>query len=152
MKKTFLLPSLLLAIGAMWVAPASARNVAYQISLAELLKTPEAQAKLDSSVKFYLSGQTPPAVEQSFGEDHSHRSGIGSVKEEVELATCRAETLSVLAAFQAKAKKLGANAIVDIYSFYKNEVSKNPATIECHAGTFRIHVVLKATYAKVAVQ
>nr|WP_315233680.1 excinuclease ATPase subunit [uncultured Albidiferax sp.] len=150
MKKTIALSAAVLALSAVFTAPAFARDVEYQIPLEEVLKMPEAQAKLDGSVKFYLSGSNTPAIEQTLGEDRSHGTANGSVKEE--LAGCHAAALSSLLAFQAKAKKLGANAVVDIHSFFKNEVNKSPTTLECHAGTFRIHVVLKASYAKVAAQ
>ena len=150
MKKPLALTISVLALSAVFAAPAFARNVEYQIPLEDVLKMPEAQAKVDGSVKFYLSGQNTPAIEQSLREDTSHGSANGSVKEE--LAGCHAAALSSLLALQAKAKKLGANAVVNIYSFYKGETTRSPTSVECHAGTFRIHVVLKASYAKVAAQ
>jgi uncharacterized protein YbjQ (UPF0145 family) len=146
MKKTVSLTAAFLALAC--TTGAFARDTPYQISLAEVLQMPEAQAKLDKTVRFYLSGQKTPAIAQSFGEDVSSRKANGASLEDE--AGCKRATLSALIALQEKAKKLGANAVVDMHSFYKKNPSKSDSTVECHAGAFVIGVALKGTYATVA--
>ena len=60
-------------------------------------------------VRFYLAVQKTPKVLQRLSSDVSNRktNGFGKADEE----GCRWATLSVLIAFQEKAKSLGANAV-----------------------------------------
>ena len=53
-----------------------------------------------------------------------------------------------LAALQESAKSRGANAVVDIVSFYKQNEFKSATNYECYAGTILAGVALKGTYAK----
>ena len=46
-------------------------------------------------------------------------------------------------------KSRGANAVVDIVSYYKKNEFKSATNYECWAGTFVAGVALKGTYAKV---
>ena len=43
----------------------------------------------------------------------------------------------------------GANAVVDITSYYKKNEFRSASNYECYAGTFVAGVALKGTYAKV---
>ena len=54
-----------------------------------------------------------------------------------------------LLALQDGAKSRGANAVVDIVSYYKKNEFKSATNYECWAGTFVAGVALKGTYAKV---
>jgi hypothetical protein len=44
----------------------------------------------------------------------------------------------------------GANAVVDIVSYYKKNEFKSASNYECYAGSILAGVALKGTYAKVA--
>lgn len=57
--------------------------------------------------------------------------------------------LSVLRAFQEGAKSRGANAVVDIVSYYKKNEFRSTTNFECHAGAIMAGVALKGTYATV---
>jgi uncharacterized protein YbjQ (UPF0145 family) len=143
MKKT-----LLLALLATTTAfPAWARDTELKLPLADVLAMPEAQEKLDGSVKFFLAGAKTPKVISKMGEDVSNKktNGVGKSDE----VACRWAALSTLIALQDKAKSLGANAVVDIVSFYKRNTFSSPVEYECHAGGMIVGVTLKGTYAKV---
>ncbi len=129
-------------------SPAMARDTELHLPFAEVLEMPEAQTKLDGSVLFYLAGQKTPKVLQRLSSDVSNRktNGFGKADDE----GCRWATLSALIAFQEKAKSLGANAVVDIVSYYKKDEFKSATDYECHAGAFVVGVALKGTFAKVA--
>jgi uncharacterized protein YbjQ (UPF0145 family) len=143
--KSIVITSLLASLAC---TPVMARDTEYKVPLAEVLEMPEAKEKLDGSVKFYLAGQATPAVIQKLGEDVSNRKTNGVGKED--RYGCKWAALSALIALQDKAKTLGANAVVDIVSYYKKTPFSSPTDFECHAGTVVIGVALKGTYAKVA--
>jgi hypothetical protein len=140
---------LLIAVAAGLVAfPVLARDTTYTLPLADVLQMPEVQGKLDGSVKFYLAGQPGPKVLENKGDDVSNKKTNGVGKDDV--FGCKWAALSALLALQEKAKQLGANAVVDIVSYYKKNVFRSPTEYECHAGAMIVGVTLKGTYAKVA--
>jgi hypothetical protein len=140
-----LIPALALALLAS--GPVVARDTKYMVPLQEILDMPEAKEKLDGSVRFYLKGQPAPNVRQRFDEDVSNKKTNGVGKDD--LTGCKWAALSALIAFQESAKQKGANAVVDLHSFYKRATVKDPVTYQCHAGAVVIGVTLKGTYAKV---
>lgn len=137
-----------LLVSVMSATPALARDTELHLPLSEVLDMPEAKEKLDGSVKFYLAGQKTPKVLKRFQSDVSNRktNGFGKADD----VACRWAALSALIAFQDKAKQLGANAVVDLVSYYKKDESKSATDYECHAGALVVGVALKGTYANVA--
>jgi len=125
---------------------AHARNDVLALPLDEVVRMGMEEGKLDGSVKFYLSGAKTPKVSASLGEDISNKKTNGVGKDDV--TGCKWAALSALIAFQASAKEKGANAVVDLHSFYKRASIKNPITYQCHAGNIVIGVTLKGTYAR----
>lgn len=133
----------------LFAAPqAFARDTRVEQSLAELVNSQEAKdAGIDGSVKFYLAGQSHPAVLQSFGSDSSNRKTNAFNKSDAE--ACRWVTLSVLKALQDGAKVKGANAVIDVVSFYNGKEFSSADNYECYAGAIMAGMALKGTYAKV---
>lgn len=129
-------------------APASARDTKYLLPFKDVLEMPEAKEKLDGSVQFFLSGQKTPKVLESRGTEVSNRktNSVGKSDEDA----CRWAALSALIAFQEKAHELGANAVVDMVSYYKKNEMKSAAEYECHAGAVVAGVALKGTVAKIS--
>lgn len=101
----------------------------------------------DGSVKFYLAGAPTPKVLQKLGVDQSNKktNSVGKAPE----TSCQWAALSALVAFQNKAKQLGANAVVDMVSFYKSIERRSATEYECHDGALMSGVAFKGTYAKV---
>jgi len=135
-------------LGTALLAPAMARDTPLTLPLEDVINSPEAEGKLDGSVKFYLAGQKTPKVLKRLSSDVSNKKTNGAGKSD-EVA-CRWAALSALIAFQEKAKSLGANAVVDMVSYYKRDEFKSETEYECHAGAFVVGVALKGTYANVA--
>jgi len=127
--------------------PASARDTIVRVTLADVMALPEAQAKLDGSVRFFLAGAPTPEVIKRLGTDTSNRktNGVGKSDE----FGCKWAVLSALIALQQSARQQGANAVVDIVSYYKRNEVRDAETIECHAGNIMIGAALKGTYAKI---
>lgn len=126
---------------------AMARDTELKLPLADVLAMPEAQGKLDGSVQFFLSGQKTPKVLQKLGEGVSNKKTNGFNKSDEE--GCKWAALSALIAFQDSAKQRGANAVIDLVSYYKKDTDASPTDYECHAGAFVTGVTLKGTYAKI---
>ena len=137
-----------LALLATVALPALARDTVLHIPLADVLAMPEAQGKLDPAVKFYLAGQATPKVERRFSTDVSNpkTNGVGKSDE----FGCKWAALGALINLQNSAKREGANAVIDIVSYYKKNEYKSATDFECHAGAIIIGVALRGTYAKVA--
>lgn len=144
MKKSLLIALTLISLS----NPAFARNTVINIPLADVLAMPEAKEKLDGSVKFFLDGQKTPKILKKLEEDVSNQktNGVGKSDE----FGCKYVILSALIKFQSSAKKYGANAVVDMVSYYKRNTTKSDTTIECHAGGFIIGTALKGSYATIS--
>ncbi|TWI13301.1 excinuclease ATPase subunit [Aerolutibacter ruishenii] len=126
---------------------ADARETRLELSLQELVSSDAAKAAgIDGSVSFHLAGQKV-AVASRMGEGVANRKTNAANKSDEE--ACRWVALSALRAFQDSAKARGANAVVDIVSYYKKNEFRSSTNYECHAGTFVAGVALKGTYAKV---
>ncbi|PJI98636.1 hypothetical protein CLU85_3465 [Acidovorax sp. 69] len=142
MKKHLVLALVALSAGTM----AHARNDVLTLPLDEVVRMGVEQGKLDGSVKFYLSGAKTPKVSARLGEDVANKKTNGVGKDDA--FGCKWAALSALIAFQESAKQKGANAVVDLHSYYKRDTIKNPVTYQCHAGNIVIGVTLKGTYAR----
>jgi hypothetical protein len=127
--------------------PAFARNNAVTVTLESVLDMPEAKAKLDGSVKFYLAGSPTPKVLKKFGEDTSNAKTNAFNKSPEE--ACRWNALTALIKLQEHAKRDGANAVVEIVSYRDHVDFKSPTDIECSDGAFMGGIALKGTYATV---
>ena len=128
-------------------APAFARNNSVTVTLESVLDMPEAKAKLDGSVKFYLAGAPTPKVIKKFGEDTSNAktNAFNKTPEEA----CRWNALTALLKLQEHAKRDGANAVVGLTSYREHVDFKSATEIECSDGAFMGGIALKGTYATV---
>lgn len=124
-----------------------ARDDAVMLPLADVVQLGLDQGKLDGSVKFYLSGAATPKVSARLGDDVSNKKTNGVGKDDA--TACNWAALSALMAFESSAKQKGANAVVDMHSFYKKSPTKDPVNYECHAGNIMTGVALKGTYARI---
>ncbi|WP_417067192.1 hypothetical protein [Niveibacterium terrae] len=127
---------------------AQARDTELHLSIDEAMASTDAKAKLDSGVKFFFANQKTPAIEKSFGEDSTNKktNAFGKSDEEA----CRWAFLSAMIQLQNRARQLGADAVVDIESFYKRDAEKSATDYECHAGAVLAGVALKGRFVKLA--
>jgi uncharacterized protein YbjQ (UPF0145 family) len=127
-------------------APAEARNVVYTLAMDEVLRMPAAERELDGSVRFYLSGQEHMPAVIWHGEDVVRGNIRGAGEQEIE--SCKRAALKALVQYQEKARKLGANAIIDMVSYFKEQPYISRSAYECHAGSSTVVVVFKGSYVK----
>ena len=135
------------AVGLLLSTGVLARDSVRHYPLKDVINMPEAQGKLDGSVKFYLAGQKTPKILKRMSSNVSNKK-TNSVGKDEEFG-CRWAAMSALLSFQESAKRLGANAVVDIVSYYKKVESKSATDYECHSGNIVVGVTLKGTYAKI---
>jgi uncharacterized protein YbjQ (UPF0145 family) len=126
---------------------ANARETRVELPLHDLINSPEAKAAgIDGSVRFFLAGEKVN-VQQRLGEDVTNKKTNAANKSDEE--ACRWVALSAIKALQDGAKSRGANAVVDVVSYYKKNEFKSTTNFECYAGAILAGVALKGTYAKV---
>jgi len=126
--------------------PAHARNNAVNVTLESVLDMPEAKAKLDGSVKFYLAGAKTPKYKK-LGQDvaNAKTNAFNKTPEEA----CRWNVLTALIKFQEHALRQGANAVVDLVSYNDHVPFASPTELQCRDGALVNGIALKGSYAKV---
>ena len=121
---------------------AQARDTVHFLDFHETVKAAINDGQLDGTVKFYLKGERVPGkIVQSFPEAVSNKKTNAANK--TDEVACDRALRSVLIAFQDNAKRNGANAVVNLVSFYKGNLHQDPAKYECHAGSIMAGVAMK---------
>jgi uncharacterized protein YbjQ (UPF0145 family) len=96
-----------------------------------VLDNPEYARRL-SGVTFYFGDSAHPAIVEDFGEYRSNRKTNAVGKSDRE--ACEWAFLSALLSFRDRAISLGANAVVNISSNYRDLPFKSDTEFECGAG------------------
>ncbi len=115
------------------------------LDISDVLSPSYSHGKLDGTVKFHFAGQVSPKITRTLDEGITNRKTNGFGKGDSE--SCKWVMLSALIALQQSAKAQGANAVVNITSYYNRIEYKSGAKYECHAGFTMSGVALKGNYA-----
>jgi hypothetical protein len=126
--------------------PAHARDERLRFPIADALATVDAKAKLDPKVALYFGDQEHPKPLQSLGTDLSNRKSNFFNKSDRE--GCEWVFLSAVLALQARARQLGANAVVGIKSVYRGGDFSSSTEYECGAGNVVGGVALRGEFVK----
>lgn len=127
-------------------AVSQARDTTHYLPFDEVVKEATAAGRLDGTVKFYLAS-TPKGAQIINSQITTNPKTNAFNKSDEE--ACRWVLQSALIKLQDAAKAAGANAVVDITSYYKKNERRDAKTYECHAGAIMAGVALKAKLAKV---
>jgi uncharacterized protein YbjQ (UPF0145 family) len=130
------------------VLPAHARDTKHMMPIAPAMQVSDAQEKLDGSVKFFFGSQKHPKVLSKLGSDVANRKTNAFGK--ADGTACNWAFLSALIALEKRALALGANAVVNIVSYYKKNEVSSVTDFECHAGAIMAGVALKGDFVKIA--
>lgn len=133
-----------LTLGLVQLASAADRTL--HLPLAKAVEAATAAGKLDGSVAFYLAG-TGPSGRVLEGGVVTNKKGNAFAKKDEEVCVWVAQ--SALIQLQEAAKKVGANAVTNLVSYYKKEEYRSPTDYECHAGAVIGGVALKGDLSKV---
>jgi hypothetical protein len=115
--------------------------------LAAAMESADAKAKLGDSVKFYFGDQKSPHAGTELGSSQTSQKTNAFNKSDAE--ACHWVFLSSMMQLQKHARKIGANAVINIVSNYKNNEYSSVTQFECHVGTLMAGVALKADFIKV---
>jgi len=128
--------------------PVLARDDKLMFLIASALESKDAKEKLDGSVKFYFGDQPTPNILAKLGTDVTNQktNAFGKSDERA----CNWVFLSAMIQLEKRAKQLGANAVVNIVSYYKKNVMSSSTEFECHAGTVIAGVALRGDFVKIA--
>lgn len=134
------------ALSVAW--PAHARDTKYLLPIAAALEVKDAKDKLDGSIKFFFGNQETPKVLTKLGTDVTNQktNAVGKSDERA----CNWVFLSAMIQLEKRAKQLGANAVVNIVSYYQKNVMSSPTEFECHAGAIMAGVALRGEFVKIA--
>ena len=137
-------------LGVMLVAPmaAQARDTKFMLSIEEAMSSPEAKERLQGDIRFYFGDQLHPKVKERLGEGVSNRKTNAVNK--TDKRACEWAFLSAMLALQGRAQELGADAVVNIKSYYRKVPVKSATQYECHAGALIAGVALKGEFVKLA--
>ena len=123
-----------------------ARDSKHLFLISDAMNTPAAMEQLDTGVKFYFGAQEHAAIEQNFGDDFTNKKTNAFNKDDKQ--ACEWVFLSAMLQLQEKARQLGADAVVNIHSYYKKVSFVSETEYECHAGGIIAGVALKGTFVK----
>ena len=126
---------------------AQARNVANNVPIDAALHSKDADTKVDPSIKLYFADQAHPKVLETYG------SGVANEKtnmfDKTDLSACNWVFLSSIISLQTQARERGANAVINIVSYYKKNTMSSSTLFECHNGFYATGVALKGDFVKV---
>lgn len=106
---------------------------------------PKPRQKPDGSVKFFFGKESTPRIASSLGSVKPH--GKARTRRSDDIEACNVAFLAALMDFEQRAKKAGANAVVNIVSYYKNVEMASATKFECHAGA-AAHAILRGDLVK----
>ncbi|MDY0973653.1 excinuclease ATPase subunit [Massilia sp. CFBP9012] len=129
------------------IMPSQARDTVHMMPIDAALDANDARARLGDSIKYYFGDQKTPAIVERLGSDKTSQktNSFGKSAE----TSCNWVFLSAMLRLQARAQELGANAVVNIVSNYKNIERSSATEFECHDGAIMTGVALKADFVKI---
>ena len=121
-------------------ATSYARNDIDNYDINQVLSSDTAKNKLGNDVQFFFAGQKHGKVVSNKGEIKTNKKTNAFNKSDQ--AACEWVFLSALIALKSAALKSGGNAVINIKSNYKNNLTSNEQTFQCGAGAFIAGVAL----------
>ena len=128
------------------VPEASARDDRLRFSIADMLAIPENASRLEG-VTFYFGEQSHPEITRSHGEFRTNKKTNAFNKSD--LQACQRAMMSAMLQLHKKAMSLGANAVVNVLSNYKNVQVSSDTEFVCGAGSIMAGVALIGTFVEV---
>ena len=140
MKKLNLVISIVLCC--FMTAELEARDTRHRYLISEVMNNPEYAARLEG-VTFYFGEQAHPETLEDFGEWPTNKKTNAFGK--TDQFACQWAMLSALLSLHQRAISLGANAVINIRSNYKNQEFVSETHFECGAGAVMAGVAFKGT-------
>lgn len=122
-----------------------ARNTLHEFSITDVIEKPENANRL-SGIALFFGEQKHPYVEKSFGEFSTNKKTNAFNKTDIE--ACEWVMMSALLQLHQRALSMGADAVINIKSNYKNVEKSSETHFTCGAGATMAGVALKGTPVK----
>ena len=129
-------------------APSFAADDVVMLPIANAISMPEAQQKLGNSTKFYFATQPATRVIQTFGKFVANPKTNAFAK--TEGTACDWVFLSALISLRDQAQSVGANAVINIESYYNKREVPSQTEFECHKGFLMAGVALRGDAVRLA--
>ncbi len=127
-------------------ADASARTTIHHFDVADIFNNPEYASRLQG-VTFYFGGQSHGEIVKSYGEYRTNKKTNAFNKSDKE--ACEWVMLSALLSLHSRAMDLGANAVVNVRSNFKNNLFVSDTQYSCGAGGILAGVALIGDVVKI---
>jgi len=131
-------------LAALSVSPAAARNVVVPLNISEMMASKDVHEKIDGTVAFYFGNMPHPAVLKKFGEYVTNQKTSSFLKSD--MTACTWVFTSALKELEKRAHELGANAAINIHSYYQKEDVSSDTEVQCHAGGAIAGIALKGDF------
>lgn len=121
-----------------------ARDDIKDYSIKAVLDSEQAKSKLGNDVKFYFGNQKPKGkIVKKFLTVSTNKKTNAFNKSDEE--ACQWVFLSAMVTMRNRAIQEGGNAIIDIRSNYRNNLTSSDTTFKCGAGAFVAGAALRGT-------
>jgi len=137
----FIIPTITALTLSFCAASASARDDVADYSIADALASAQAQSILGTDIQFYFGDQPHGEIANNFSEYGTNLKTNGVNKSDKE--ACEWVFISTLKSLRDRARSVGANAVVNIRSNYKNNLTSSATTFRCGSGALMSGVALK---------
>jgi hypothetical protein len=139
-----------LAAVAVLLAPLAvhARDDRKMFPVAAALASPVVKERLDPTVKLYFAGQPHPGVASVLGNWGTNKktNAVGKSDQEA----CEWAFLSAMLALQKRARQEGGDAVVDIQSEYKGQITRSAKEYMCGTGSVMVGVAFRGKVVRLA--
>jgi hypothetical protein len=137
-----------LGLVAVVAASAQARNVMLILPIATALEAKDIPDRPTGAVKFFFAEQATPPIQTRLGSYVATPRTGAAGKSDVQ--ACNEALLWTLLALEKRAQQAGANAVVNIVSFYQKKEMSSVSQFECHVGNVIVGVAMKGELVKLA--
>jgi len=120
--------------------PGLARDDIGDYSVSSVLQTEQAKNKL-GNIKFYFGKQKHATVKKRFGVYSTNQKTNAFGKSDQQ--ACEHVFLSAMIQLKKRADKMGGNAVINIKSNYRNNLTSSNTTFKCGAGSVVAGVALQ---------
>ena len=124
-----------------------ARDTVADYSVEEALSIEKIKSGLGTDVKFYFGDQKHGNVTKKFGEFRTNKKTNAFNKSDKE--ACQWVFLSALLSLKDRAIKEGGNAVINIKSNYKNNLTSSSDSFQCGSGALVAGVALVGDVVKI---
>lgn len=125
-----------------------ARNVMLLLPIDAALEIKNIPDRPSGAVKFFFADQATPPIQTRLGSYVATPRTGAAGKSDVQ--ACNEALLWTLVALEKRAQLAGANAVVNIASFYQKKEMSSATQFECHVGNVIVSVALKGELVKIA--